>query len=1219
MARTSPTPTKPPVGATLAGGAPEGLDARLIADLAARAGGPVIHVARDGVRMAAFAEALAFFAPDIPVLRFPAWDCLPYDRISPNADVCAARMGALAALADGWPGGTGKDKRGVILTTLAGATQRTPSRDLVQGASFTAEVDGPLDLEALKTFLARMGFNRSSTVTEPGDFAVRGGVVDIYPPGADLPVRLDMFGDILDGARSFDPQTQRTVEKIGRVELAPVSEIILDDPSITRFRTAYRELFGAAGLDDPLYEAVSAGRKHQGAEHWAPLFHTHMETLFDFLPGAPVSLDHQIEEARAARWDMIRDHYEARREAMADKKGTMGAPVYKPIPPEMLYLDEAGWTAALAGRHLRRLSPMPQPPGPNCVDHGGRLGRTFAAERAQEGVNVFDVLADVLRHKRRQKTVVFATYSDGARDRVGTMMRDHGVEGVRNVARWSDVSEGPNGPVHLAVWGLEHGFETDDLAVISEQDVLGDRLIRAPRRRKKAEDVLTEAASLSVGDLIVHVDNGVGRYLGLETITAMGAPHECVALEYAGGDKLYLPVENIELLSRYGHDDGMLDKLGGGAWQARKAKMKQRIREMAEKLIRIAAERALRTAQRLTTPVGLWEDFCARFPYQETEDQLGAIEDVLADMSSGKPMDRLICGDVGFGKTEVAMRAAFVAAMAGTQVAIVAPTTLLARQHAKGFEDRFRGLPLEVRQLSRFVTAKDATETRKGLAAGTVDIVIGTHALLAKTVKFKDLGLLIIDEEQHFGVSHKERLKQLRSDVHVLTMTATPIPRTLQLAMSGVRELSLIATPPVDRLAVRTYIAPFDPVTVREALLRERYRGGQSFFVVPRLSDLPKMEEFLREQLPEVTYVVAHGQLPAGELDDRMNAFYDGKQDVLLATSIVESGLDIPAANTLIVHRADMFGLSQLYQLRGRVGRSKARAYAYFTTEPRKPLTLGAEKRLKVLASLEGLGAGFTLASHDLDIRGAGNIVGEEQSGHIKEVGFELYQHMLEEAIARMKSGEGEGLNDDDGTWAPQINLGVPVMIPELYVPDLDVRLGLYRRLSSLETREELEGFAAELHDRFGKPPQEVEMLLRVVRVKAMCRRAGISRLDGGPKGATVQFRDDKFARPDGLAGWLQAQNGFAKIRDNKVVVMRDWQTDAEKIKGAFGIVRDLAQVAKKGWSADMVLKAPPPSAAPPAPPVKKLLKPLDPRSIRQPGRFGAKKPYGDGRPPWRR
>ena len=556
----------------------------------------------------------------------------------------------------------------------------------------------------------------------------------------------------------------------------------------------------------------------------------------------------------------------------------------------------------------------------------------------------------------------------------------------------------------------------------------------------------------------------------------------------------------------------------------------------------------------------MWDAFSARFPYTETDDQLNAISDVLDDLTSGNPMDRLICGDVGFGKTEVAMRAAFVAAMSGLQVAIVAPTTLLARQHYKSFAERFRGFPLEVRQLSRFVTAKEATATRDGINRGTVDVVVGTHALLAKTVKFKNLGLLIIDEEQHFGVGHKERLKAMRTDIHVLTLTATPIPRTLQLSLTGVRDLSIIGTPPVDRLAIRTYVSEFDAVTLREALLREHYRGGQSFYVVPRITDLPEIEAFLKEQLPELTYLVAHGQMAAGDLDDRMNAFYDGKYDILLATTIVESGLDIPTANTMIVHRADMFGLAQLYQIRGRVGRSKTRAYAYLTTKPRAKLTATAEKRLRVLGSLDTLGAGFTLASQDLDIRGAGNLLGEEQSGQMRDVGFELYQSMLEDAIAKIKSGELEGVIDDDGQWAPQINLGVPVLIPEDYVPDLDVRLGLYRRLSELTTKVELEGFAAELIDRFGKLPKEVNTLMLVVRIKAMCKRAGIAKLDGGPKGVTIQFHNDKFASPEGLVTFIQDQRGLAKVKENKIVVKRDWKTDADKIKGAFAIARDLAE-----------------------------------------------------------
>ncbi|MEM8656580.1 MAG: transcription-repair coupling factor, partial [Pseudomonadota bacterium] len=942
--------------------------------------------------------------------------------------------------------------------------------------------------------------------------------------------------------------------------LAPASEVILDEASIQRFRQTYRATFGAVGTDDPLYEAVSAGRKHQGTEHWVPYFYPQMETLFDYVEGAPVVLDDQTDAARDARWASISEQYAARSEALA-AKGRLDT-VYKPVAPGDLYLDDTAWEGCLTGRAVRQLSVLPQPIGAGVTDAGARPGRSFAPERQQENVSLFGALADHIRARRAEGHVILASYSEGARERMGTLLEDSGVEDAHPLTRIQDLPEGKGG-LFQTVLGIEAGFIAPGLTVISEQDILGDRLVRGPKRRRRAENFLTEATSLSPGDLIVHLEHGVGRYNGLETVTAAGAPHECIALEYAGGDRLFLPVENIELLSRYGHEEGLLDRLGGGAWQAKKAKLKERIREMADALIRIAAERALRVAPALTVPDGLWDEFCARFPYQETDDQLNAISDVLEDLGSGRPMDRLICGDVGFGKTEVALRAAFVAAMSGQQVAVVAPTTLLARQHAQAFAERFRGLPVKVRQLSRFVGTKEAADTRDGLAKGTVEIVVGTHAILAKSVKFAQLGLVIIDEEQKFGVTHKERLKQLRSEVHVLTMTATPIPRTLQLALTGVRDLSLIATPPVDRLAIRTYVSAFDAVTLREALLREHYRGGQSFYVVPRISDLAEIEAFLRDQVPEVTFLVAHGQMAAGELDSRMNAFYDGQYDVLLATTIVESGLDIPSANTLIVHRADMFGLAQLYQIRGRVGRSKIRAYAYMTTKARQKLTPAAEKRLRVLGTLDSLGAGFTLASQDMDIRGAGNLLGDEQSGHIREVGYELYQDMLEEAIAKMKAGEMEGLSAADEGWAPQINLGVPVLIPEPYVPDLDVRLGLYRRLSSLSSKVELEGFAAELIDRFGTLPREVTTLMNIVRIKTMCKRAGIAKLDGGPKGAVIQFHNDKFADPAGLVQFLQDQKGLAKVKENKIVVRRDWSKASDKIKGAYAIASDLAKLAK--------------------------------------------------------
>ncbi|WP_226623689.1 transcription-repair coupling factor [Alloyangia pacifica] len=1137
------------------GGAPEGYDARLLLSEVEKTGGPVLHIARDDKRLAALREALAFFDPGMPVVTFPGWDCLPYDRVSPNPDISATRMSTLAGLVHGMP------QRFVLLTTLSAAMQRIPAREVLREAAFAARVGDRVDEAGLRNFLVRMGFSNAPTVHEPGDYAIRGGIIDIFPPGDSGPVRLDLFGDMLDGARSFDPVSQRTKEKLDVVELAPVSEVILDEAAITRFRQNYRIEFGAAGSDDPLYEAVSAGRKTQGMEHWLPFFHEKLETLFDYVPGAPVLLDDQITPARIARWESIEDQYGTRRHAMT-QKGRLDS-VYKPVPPQLLYLDEANWDAAIADRRVVQFSPLPQASGPGVVDAGGRIGRNFSLERQQESVSLFAALADHVKAQMAEGPVLIASWSEGARERLTGLIEDEGLAEAIPVIDGTRI--GKRG-LHLAVWGLEQGFVAPwgdgKITVISEQDVLGDRLIRAPKKRRKAENFLTEAQSLSPGDLVVHVDFGIGRYQGLEVITAAGAAHECLLLEYAEGARLYLPVENIELLSRYGHDEGLLDKLGGGAWQAKKARLKERIREMADKLIRVAAERALRKAPIIDPPPGAWESFCARFPYTETDDQMHAIEDVLGDMTSGQPMDRLICGDVGFGKTEVAMRAAFVAAMSGVQVAVIAPTTLLARQHYKSFAERFRGFPINVAPLSRFVSSGDAAKTRDGISKGSVDIAVGTHALLAKGIRFNNLGLLIIDEEQHFGVGHKERLKQLRSDIHVLTLTATPIPRTLQLSLSGVRDLSIIGTPPVDRLSIRTYVSEFDAITVREALLREHYRGGQSFYVVPRLSDLPEIEEFLREQVPEVSFVVAHGQMAAGELDDRMNAFYDGKYDVLLATTIVESGLDIPTANTMIVHRADMFGLAQLYQIRGRVGRSKTRAYAYLTTKPRTKLTDTAEKRLRVLGSLDTLGAGFTLASQDLDIRGAGNLLGEEQSGQMRDVGYELYQSMLEEAIAKIKLGELEGLTDDDGQWAPQINLGVPVLIPEDYVPDLDVRLGLYRRLSELTTKVELEGFAAELIDRFGKLPKEVNTLMLVVRIKAMCKRAGIAKLDGGPKGATVQFHNDKFAKPEGLVEFIQAQNGLAKIKDNKIVVRRDWSSDTDKIKGAFAIARDLAEKA---------------------------------------------------------
>jgi transcription-repair coupling factor (superfamily II helicase) len=776
---------------------------------------------------------------------------------------------------------------------------------------------------------------------------------------------------------------------------------------------------------------------------------------------------------------------------------------------------------------------------------------------------VFEAAAQHVRALQgSSKRVLVASWSEGSAERMGGVLADHGVDAIRRVTDWPDARKLHESAVGISVLPIEHGFEAPDFAVVAEQDILGDRMVRQTRQRR-AQNFLQEASSLAPGDLVTHIEHGVGRYLGLKTIDAAGAPHDCLELQYDGG-KLFLPVENIELLTRYGADEGtaQLDRLGGAGWQTRKARMKERVREMAAELIRIAAARELKSLGAVDPPAHVYDEFCARFPYQETEDQEKAIADVIEDLAKGRPMDRLVCGDVGFGKTEVALRAAFVMAMSGQQVAVVVPTTLLARQHFRTFSERFAGFPVKLRQLSRFVDAKDARETKAGLASGDIDIVIGTHALLSKSITFGNLGLVIVDEEQHFGVGHKERLKALKADVHVLTLTATPIPRTLQLALSGVRDLSLITTPPIDRLAVRTFVTPFDPLVVREALLREHYRGGQSFYVAPRIADLREAEEFLKATVPEVKIAVGHGQMAAHTLEDVMTAFYDRRVDVLISTNIVESGLDIPSANTMIVHRADMFGLSQLYQLRGRIGRGKQRAYAYLTTPADRKLTETAERRLQVLQSLDQLGAGFSVASHDLDIRGAGNLLGEEQSGHVREVGIELYQEMLEEAVAQMRSGEQAVEIADQ--WSPQINIGASVLIPEDYVPDLNVRMALYRRLAGIETRTEIERFAAELIDRFGKLPEEVQHLFEIVAIKQLCRTAQVEKIDAGPKGGTISFRNNAFPNPLGLVKLISSHSGTMKVRpDQKVVVTRDWPTPESRLKGAQALLGQLAKLAE--------------------------------------------------------
>ncbi|MGV1793785.1 transcription-repair coupling factor [Rhizobium sp. A37_96] len=1147
------------------GHVPAGLEPFLIAEMA-KAGQPIAYVMSDGQHMADVEQMLGFIAPEIPVLTLPAWDCLPYDRVSPSSDTSARRLAALSGLIAHHR----KPHAAIVLVTVNAMLQKVAPQDIIESLAFSARPGNQIRMDDIASRLERNGFDRVATVREVGEFAVRGGILDVFVPGTEEPVRLDFFGDTLESIRSFDPASQRTTGQVRSLDLNPMSEVTLTPDTISRFRKNYLSAFGAATRDDALYVAVSEGRRYAGMEHWLPLFYEKLETVFDYLKGFRLVTDHTVREAAEERSKLVFDYYDARLHSGQPAKGQMaqGTP-YKPVTPGQLYLDGKTFGNALDAFGAIRISPFNEHEGEarRVIEldarQGPRWARSATDNADSERVNVFDAVVKHIADKRAAGgKVLISAWTEGSLDRLLQVLSEHGLARVKTIEAFKDLGGLAKGEAAAAVLSLEAGFEAGDLIVVGEQDILGDRMVRRSKRRKRAADFISEVAGLDEGSIVVHAEHGIGRFVGLRTIEAAGAPHACLELRYADDAKLFLPVENIDLLSRYGGEgtEAQLDKLGGGAWQMRKAKLKKRLLDMAGALIRVAAERLTRHAPVLSTPDGLYDEFAARFPYDETDDQMNAIEAVREDLGAGRPMDRLVCGDVGFGKTEVALRAAFVAAMNGVQVAVVVPTTLLARQHFKTFSERFRGLPIRVQQASRLVGSKELALTKKEVADGKTDIVVGTHALLGAGIQFANLGLLVIDEEQHFGVKHKERLKELKSDVHVLTLSATPIPRTLQLAMTGVRELSLITTPPVDRMAVRTFISPFDSLVIRETLMREHYRGGQSFYVCPRLADLADIHAFLQSDVPELKVAVAHGQMPAGELEDIMNAFYEGRYDVLLSTTIVESGLDVPTANTLIVHRADMFGLAQLYQLRGRVGRSKVRAFALFTLPVNKVLTTTAERRLKVLQSLDTLGAGFQLASHDLDIRGAGNLLGEEQSGHIKEVGFELYQQMLEEAVAEVK-----GIDEiQDTGWSPQISVGTPVMIPDNYVPDLHLRMALYRRLGEITEIKEIDGFGAEMIDRFGPLPIEVQHLLKIVYIKSLCRIANVEKLDAGPKGVVVQFRNKEFPNPANLVGYIAKQGTMAKIRpDHSVFLTRDLPTPEKRLQGAAVVMTQLAELAK--------------------------------------------------------
>lgn len=1134
-------------------------NAYLLGGFACNDSNDIIYIASTGVDLVNTANLLEYMYPDIEVLRFPAWDTVPFDRTSPSPEIIAKRINTLSQLAKN---PNSKHPR-VIVTSLGAVIQKLPPKKVFLNSLKNIKVGDRLSFNDFLHYVAVNGYTRVAQVFEAGEYAIRGDIIDIFPVGTKEPLRIDLFDDEIEKIRTFDVMSQRTTGVLESYCFEVMSEVVLDDNTISSFRRCYREAFGHPAGDDEIYNAISQKNKYIGMENWLPFFYDNqLLSLFDYAPMAKIITAENINDALSGKSSSIADYYTARLQALKIK--SVDGEVYRPVSPELLYINETDFKNILQKKSAVQFTSLNLSASENVCDCGFTPMRNFSNLQNISQGKVYDELQNFLSENTKRHRII-ACYSAGSRERMLNLMNEYGLKHLTLAETWQEALNIPTTAIVLVIMPLEHGFYGHNLCLISEADIWGEKIARRKPKKSASQDFIADISSLSIGELVVHIEHGLGRFQGLETLQVDGASHDCLKIEYAQNSKLYVPVENIDVLSRYGSDDtnAELDVLGGTAWEAKKTKVKNKIRDIAEKLIKIAATRKLQKAEIFSPISGVYDDFCARFPYNETDDQLNAISDVIADLEQGIPMDRLICGDVGFGKTEVAMRAAFIVASSGAQVALIVPTTLLARQHYQNFKERFAGFPIKIKMLSRLVSPKDAKETIEELKSGALEIIIGTHALLSQRIEFCNLGLLIIDEEQHFGVTHKEKLKTLKTGVHVLTLTATPIPRTLQLSLTGVKQLSVIATPPIDRLAARSFVMPFDAVMIKEAIMREKYRGGQTFYVCPKIADIPEVERILSELVPKAKVLVAHGQMTPSHLEDVMNEFASGNGDILLSTTIIESGIDMPQVNTMIIHRADMFGLAQLYQLKGRIGRSKVRGYAYFTVQKNRKLRDMAQKRLQILQSLDSLGAGFSLASYDMDLRGSGNVLGEEQSGHIKDVGISLYQHLLEEEIMRIRA-------ENDGTkvkqsqdWTPQIAIGIPILIPEDYISDLGLRLGLYKRIGDITGMDAIADIKEELIDRFGAIPKEVANLLTVVEIKILCLQTGIDRINAGAKGILIGFHNNTFKKPDKLIDWISSSFGMVKVRpDQRLLISGDLSSYEVRVQAIKKYIKQIAALA---------------------------------------------------------
>ncbi len=1038
-------------------------------------------------------EEISFFIngdEPLPIANFPDWETLPYDLFSPHQDIISDRLSALNAMRSG--------ARGILVVPVGTLMTRVCPPTYLTRYAIAFKIGQRIDLTAMRRQLEQAGYNHVSQVTEHGEFSVRGALLDLFPMGTNAPLRIDLFDEEIESIRRFDLETQRSTGQMESIELMPAREVPIDEAGIAQFRQSFRARFEGDPTNCPVYREVSQGIASPGIEYYLPLFYTTASTLFDYLPTSALAIVTEgVEDAAKTLWDEISQRYEARRH---DHQ----RPV---LEPRELYLPVPDLFAALG--QLRRAT-LVRDNTRNALRFGARIGDPLSIDaRAAEP------LARVKEYLTATDTrVLFVADSPGRLETLADTFARHGIRTARS-AGWSEfLSSGD--PVAITVGLLERGaiMDTPPISIVTESQLFGERVAQRRRRKASTRDgdaVVRDLAELNPGSPVVHIDHGVGRYLGLQTLSAGGVDGEFLTIEYAGGDKLYVPVLTLHLISRYtgaDPDHAPMHKLGGTQWAKAKRKAAEKVHDVAAELLEIHARRAARSGYAFTLDEGQYTAFCQGFPFEETPDQEQAINAVVADMTSTATMDRLTCGDVGFGKTEVALRAAFVAVHGGRQVAVLVPTTLLAQQHFQTFTDRFADWPVRIELLSRFRSRKEQNATLKGLAEGQVDIVIGTHKLLQPDIEFKQLGLVVVDEEHRFGVRHKESLKALRAEVDMLTLTATPIPRTLNMAFAGMRDLSLIATPPDRRLAVKTFVREWDNPTIREACLREIRRGGQIYFIHNKVENIERIARELAELVPQASIQVAHGQLRESQLERVMLDFYHRRFNTLVCTTIIETGIDVPSANTIIINRADRFGLAQLHQLRGRVGRSHHRAYAYLVVPPRRSMTADAVKRLEAIESLEELGIGFTLATHDLEIRGAGEVLGEEQSGQINEVGYTLYTQLLEQAVAALKAGRAPEL-DRPLDHGAEIDLHVPALIPADYLPDVHTRLMMYKRIASAATEGALDQLQVEMIDRFGLFPGQVRHLFEISALKLKAAPIGVRKIDFGAASGRIIFKED--------------------------------------------------------------------------------------------------------------